>query len=413
MTIAESRRQLWVILTLVFLGFIGISMPYLIFPALFLNPAYSILPIGTSEISRALLLGITLAAYPLGQFIGSPILGSLSDDYGRKKLLLGSLIITAICNLLTGIAIAKELLGLLIASRLAAGFMEGNIAIARAMASDIKTIPKHESFGKINAVTSTAYLIGPLLGGLMTDKNVWEHLTSSTPFYFICILFFFLAALSAQILKQSAIIPSSQMRTVWERINFVKRLSALFVNKQLKFLMLASTLFTLGVDIFYEFGPVYLTVKWTLGPAQLTAYNGVLCLALMIGNGFLPKFFASRPSRLPVMCAIGGFVLSLLGIILTDSTILMLVFFACCGLAIGLVVTLLTVKISDSVPDTIQGEVLGTQLSLRVLGDGVICLFGGALLILSPKIILVMAALIAASTIVYYRVRDKHVRKSH
>ena len=82
---SSQKRQLWVIYTIVFLGFIGISMPYLIFPALFLNPEFSILSADSSESSRALLLGITLAVYPLGQFIGSPILGALSGKQPLPK----------------------------------------------------------------------------------------------------------------------------------------------------------------------------------------------------------------------------------------------------------------------------------------------------------------------------------------
>src|SRR5476651_1246308 len=113
----KQRRKFWLILMIVFLGFIGISMPYLIFPALFLNPDYSILPASWSPPSHALFLGITLAAYPLGQFIGSPILGALSDEYGRKQLLSVSLLITAVCYLFTGFAIEWKHLGLLIASR--------------------------------------------------------------------------------------------------------------------------------------------------------------------------------------------------------------------------------------------------------------------------------------------------------
>lgn len=407
----SQRRQFWIILVIVFLGFIGISMPYLIFPALFLNPAYSILPESASESSRALFLGITLAVYPLGQFIGSPILGALSDDYGRKQLLSGSLLITALCNLFTGIAIARQQLVFLIISRLIAGLMEGNIAIARAMAADIKTISKHKTFGKINAAISIAYLIGPLIGGLLSDKSLFEKLTTSTPFFLICILFFCLAGLSALALKKSAI-TSGQMQTFAQRMNFIKRLSSVFSNKQLKFLLIASTLFTLAVDIFYEFGPVYLTVKWTLGPAQLILYNGVLCLGLAIGNGWLPTFFSLRESnRLPIWLlifyAIGGFALFLIGIIIVDSIFLMMLLFALCGLAIGLAVTLLTVKISDSVSDAIQGEVMGIQLSLRVLGDGIICLFGGALLILSPKLILIVATTMSLVAMVYYRLKRK------
>lgn len=392
----RQKRQFWVILLIVFLGFVGISMPYLIFPALFLNPAYTILPATWSESSRALLLGITLAAYPLGQFFGSPILGALSDDYGRKWLLTGSLLMAAVCNLLTGFAIDWQHLGLLIASRFIAGLMEGNIAIARAMAADIKTISKHETFGRINAAASIAYLLGPLLGGLLTDKSLFEDLTISMPFYLTSILFFCLTGLSALMLGKSHVTPPIKARTVWQRINLIKRLSVLFTNKRLQYLMITATTFTLAVDIFYEFAPVYLTVKWELSPSQLVLYNGLLCIALAVGNGWLPAFISSRFSnRSAIICSIGGFALFLIGTVLTDLSVLMMLLFALCGLAIGLAVTLLTVKISDSVSDSIQGEVMGVQLSLRVLGDAIICLLGGALLLLSSKLILIVAALMS------------------
>ncbi len=397
----SQRQQFWIILTIVFLGFIGISIPYLIFPALFLNPDYSILSADWSGSSRALFLGITLAAYPLGQFIGSPILGALSDDYGRSKLLSRSLVFSAVCYLLTGLAIEWQQLGLLIGSRFAAGFMEGNIAIARAMAADIKTIPKHEAFGKINASSSVAYLLGPLLGGLMSD------LSTSAPFYFICILFFGLAVLSAFVFRHAAVTIPAQVRTVWQRINFVKRLSVLFTNKRLQFFMLISTTFTLAVDIFYEFGPVHLTVKWELGPPQLILYNALLCLGLAIGNGRLPTFASTRISnRLAILGSMGGMAFFLLGVALVNSSFLMMLFFGLSGLVIGLAVTLITVKISDSAPDSIQGEVMGVQLSLRVLGDAIICLFGGALLLLSSKLILIVAALLCLGAMAYYA-RDK------
>ncbi len=378
-------------------------MPYLIFPSLFLNPDYSILPAHWSESSQAIFLGITLAAYPLGQFFGSPILGALSDDYGRKRLLTGSLWLTALLNIVTGFAIAWHHLALLIASRFLAGLMEGNIAIARAMAADIKSISKHESFGKINAVASIAYLAGPFLGGLMTDKSVYEGFTPSTPFYFICLLFLVLAGLSAIVLEKSPIGSIIEHRTFWQRINIFKRMSVLFLNKRLKFLMITYISFALAVDIYYEFGPVYLTVKWALDPTQLIYYNGVLCLALAIGNGWLPRYFKTTDSkRRGVVCAIGLIALSLIGMVLTDSTIVMFLLSGLIGLVIGVAVTLMTVKISDSVPDSIQGEVMGVQISLRVLGDALICLLGGVLLVLSPKLILIFAAFMSVVAMLFY-----------
>ena len=201
-----------------------------------------------------------------------------------------------------------------------------------------------------------------------------------------------------------------QKRSFWHRMNLIKRLSLLFSNRHLQFLMIVSTCFTLAVDIFYEFGPVYLTVKWTLSPAQLVLYNGILCLALAIGNGWLPVFISPRISnRLAIMYAIGGFALLLIGMILTNSSIFMMLLFAFSGLAIGIAVTLITVKISNAAPENIQGEVMGVQLSLRVLGDALICLFGGILLILSSKLILSVAAMISLFSMVYYIYRN-HAR---
>ncbi len=404
----KEQKQFWLLLLIVFFGFVGISMPYLIFPALFLNPEYTILPLVWGESSRALFLGLTLAVYPLGQFIGSPILGSLSDDYGRKNLLAGSLAISAVCNLIMGLAIYYQHLTLLIISRFMAGIMEGNIAIARGMAADMKTLPKHKTFGKINAVISIGYLIGPLLGGLMTDKNLSEKLTTSTPFYAIFILCLILSILSLLLLEKSSPHKKNHIVTIWERMNLIKRMSRLFSNKRLQFLILISTAFTLAIDIFYEFGPVHLTLKWGYGPPQLVLYNIALCLTLAIGNGWLPSFFPSQNSnnRIIISC-IGAFTLFVLGVAWTNSTLLMLLLFALCGLVIGLEVTLVTVKISNCAPDTIQGEVMGVQISLRVLGDALICLFGSGLLILSSKLILILSAIIAFVTMLCYIVKKE------
>ena len=85
----------------------------------------------------------------------------------------------------------------------------------------------------------------------------------------------------------------------------------------------------------------------------------------------------------------------------------MMLLFALSGLVIGLAVTVFTVKISDSAPSAIQGEVMGVRLSLLVLGDAIICLFGGALLLLSPKLILIVAAVMTVGAAAYYSVKHK------
>lgn len=128
------------------------------------------------------------------------------------------------------------------------------------------------------------------------------------------------------------------------------------------YFLITSSLFTLAIDMFYEFGPVYLTVKWSLSPSDLIVYNGTLCLALAIGNGSLPCFFTTPSSiHVVIISAIEGFALILIGVVLVNSTQLMILLFGLSGLLIGLAVTLLTVRISDSASDQIQGEVMGCR----------------------------------------------------
>ena len=99
MSAVKERIQLWVIISVVFFGYVGLSMPYLLFPSLFLNPDYaSFLVEGWGLSSRSILLGLTLAAYPFGQFLGSPILGVLLDEVGRRRILVLSLVGAAAVN---------------------------------------------------------------------------------------------------------------------------------------------------------------------------------------------------------------------------------------------------------------------------------------------------------------------------
>ena len=96
-TVSSSKKQLTIITFIVFVGFVGVALPFPIFAPMFLTPtAGGIIPVDTTQFWRGLYLGITLAVYPLGQFIGSPLLGYYSDHFGRKRTLLACLLGTAI-----------------------------------------------------------------------------------------------------------------------------------------------------------------------------------------------------------------------------------------------------------------------------------------------------------------------------
>ncbi|MBP9722643.1 MAG: MFS transporter [Gammaproteobacteria bacterium] len=393
-----EKAQLRIILLIIFIGFIGASLPYPIFSPLFLTPTHnSIIPYEWDYISRSIWLGVVLAAYPLGQFLGSPILGGCSDKYGRRIILMISLTISALGHCFSAIAINYQSLSLLLTSRFLTGLMEGNIAIVQAMVGDLKFINKEESFGKISAIGSVGYVMGPLLGGIFSDSKILSDFSYALPFYLATIIS--LVALILTILK---LYPARTKNydshnshiSILERFNIFKRLYLLCTNKQLKYLLLASVIYTFGVDTFYEFGPAFLTIFWSTSPVEIAIYNTVLCIGLVVGSRWLPnklEFFISERKIILLAIISTGIAFLLITIILNKILVLML--FGIAGIGIAVTTTKITIQISNVAHETVQGEALGSQLGLRMLGNAIACSSGGFIIAQSATLPIIISSI--------------------
>ena len=117
--------------------------------------------------ANAVGVGLILTIYSLAQFIFTPILGSLSDRYGRRPVIIASLAIEAISFALS--ALANTLPFLLIA-RFIGGLGASNIGSAQAVVSDV-TPPKERArgMGLIGAAIGLGFVVGPALGGLLAS----------------------------------------------------------------------------------------------------------------------------------------------------------------------------------------------------------------------------------------------------
>lgn len=86
----NNRSPLVTIFLTVFIDMLGVGIIIPVLPALFFEPETSIVASSFTSDQRSLLYGALLAVFPLLQFFGAPMLGSLSDRYGRKPVLLVS-----------------------------------------------------------------------------------------------------------------------------------------------------------------------------------------------------------------------------------------------------------------------------------------------------------------------------------
>jgi DHA1 family tetracycline resistance protein-like MFS transporter len=124
---------------------------------------------GVSIADAALWGGILAAAYAVMQFGLSPTIGSLSDRFGRRPVLLVSMAVLALDYVVMALAGS---IWLLLAGRLVAGMAAATHATALAFMADITEPGKRaQNFGLISAGFGMGFILGPLLGGLLGDLD--------------------------------------------------------------------------------------------------------------------------------------------------------------------------------------------------------------------------------------------------
>ena len=110
-----------------------------------------------------LVIGLLFASFSLSQLVAAPILGDLSDRWGRRPVLIFSLVGTVVSFVM--LAVANSLF-MLFAARIVDGLSGGNITTARAYIADITTEENRaKAFGLLGAAFGLGFIVGPGLGG--------------------------------------------------------------------------------------------------------------------------------------------------------------------------------------------------------------------------------------------------------
>lgn len=158
------NRSLTVIFSAIVLDAVGLGLVFPIMPRLLQEV--------TQSQDVAVTIGIMTALYALMQFVFAPVLGALSDAFGRRPILLLSLAGGAVNYAV--MAFAPQLWMLLL-GRALAGLTSANLSVAMAYIADISPEDKRaRRFGLFNAMFGIGFIVGPVIGGVFGD--IWVRL---------------------------------------------------------------------------------------------------------------------------------------------------------------------------------------------------------------------------------------------
>jgi MFS family permease len=362
----------------VFFGFVGFSMPLPIFPEMFLGADAGVLPVSYTQEWKTFLLGLIMSAYPAGQLIGSPILGKCSDRWGRKKVIILSLIGCLFGYVGTAWAVQSSSITSMFLGLFFCGLCEGNVAIAQSVVADLAAgdvEKKTVYFGWINLFICLAFIVGPILGGVLSDSSLSSSFSFATPFWVGAILTT-VAILTIFYFSEE----TRKDQLLQEKMGYWKGFVKGFHQKTLGKFYLVNFFLALGYFSYFRFFPVYLKEVFSFTSSQLGYVIAYGSIAFAIAAFLFLKPVAKKmsPEKAVAVFAI-GLALCMILIFIPNASWSFFVTTLPVNACLAVVMTYSSVLISEAAPVSFQGQALGILTSVQVCAEALTGLGGGIL----------------------------------
>ncbi len=312
----------------------------------------------TSQSEQAYWYGVVAFAFGIASFFASPVLGALSDRYGRRPVLLFGFFGLGLNFFLTAFATQ---IGTLIAARLMGGAMQANASVANAYVADI-TEPQDRArrFGLLGAMMGLGFIIGPVMGGLLGAINLQLPFLVAGGLTMVNFMYGYF------VLPES--LPAQRRKDFnWRTANPLTSLRRLTQLGGVAPLVGVVAFSGLAQFVLYTTWVLYTTFKFGWGPLENGWSLAAVGFSSVLVQGFLMRRLLAwfSPQKLAVL----GLLSSSLAYALWGAATQGWMMFAVIGVNLlgGTVAAAVNSMISSAADSTNQGQTLGAVSSLGSL----------------------------------------------
>lgn len=369
-----QKKLLPVLFATLLIDTIGFGMVFPIIPIIFTDPSSpAFLLQGYSQSMQFLIAGGITAIFGLMTFITAPVLGELSDVYGRKRLLTLGVATLAISQFVFGFGIEIASIPLLFFARAIAGMAAANISIAQAAIADVSAPNERaKNFGLIGAAFGIGFILGPLLSGWIAGISG----NPAFPFWTASILGVFNVVFISLFLPETH--HNRSERKAFTIFRGIHNIIAALEDKEARPAYFANFLYMSGFSFFVSFIGILLVSSFHFSEASVGTFFAIVGACIVISQLVVLRILTARFDERTILRV----SMILVAIFMASYPFLpndMSVYFMIPFLAIpqGLSMANLAALISKSVSPAKQGAALGINGSVIALAQGVIPLVAG------------------------------------
>ncbi|MDF1795379.1 MAG: MFS transporter [Coxiellaceae bacterium] len=384
-----------------FLDGMGLGIVFPILNGIVQSPASHFFTSAISTQERSFIYGIVIMVFMLCWFIGSTVLGDFSDKAGRKKALMLCLGGSALGYFLTALAVMWHALWLIFIGRIIDGFTTGSQPIAQASIIDLShDEQKSRNLGLILMSLSLGFVLGPALGGLLSDPHVVSWFDYKTPLVLAGIISVLNMWLLQVMYKETYAGEVSGAKLRFSRA--FKLIWQSCKDKRINALIGFFLINILSWSFYYSYISPFMMARFGFTTSLTAWFMAALGVGFVIGFGWLNGFMADRLSIKSIL----WISIPLLGVFIALNAYVPSVIVAWVCVILAAVCQCLVYAqgirwISDQVNENEQGWVMGVTGSVTALGYAISAFLGGILDeysmfgALTASVVLVLIALVA------------------